>query len=137
MLRHRWIFMDSMIPPINMYSSYKLKMIYKTWQQKHCSKYVFKENQIFGFKCCRLVKTFPLMFELLLYDWYILTKLGWFQHCRTKIQFRSFLKRKFLGSHAVVLVKTFPLMYQLGTTVILLLSKLWWFQHFSTSQNSI
>ena len=36
-------------------------------------------------------------------------------HKKSRIQFRTFLKKKikFFGSHVVVLVKTFPLTYQL------------------------
>ena len=38
MLRPTWMFMDtldSMIAPINVHSNNKLKIIHKTWQQKH------------------------------------------------------------------------------------------------------
>ena len=37
------MFMESTIAPINMRSSYKLKIVYKTWEQKHYGKLFFKK----------------------------------------------------------------------------------------------
>ena len=33
MLKPTWMFMDRMITPINVHSSYKRNIVYKTWQQ--------------------------------------------------------------------------------------------------------
>ena len=76
-----------------------------------------KKFHIFGFPwCIVLVKTFPLMHQLLANVGLILTKLRWFQLFvkNQNSNFKLFWKKnEFWGFHAVVLVKTFPLMYQL------------------------
>ena len=81
-----------------------------------------KKIKFFGSHVVVLVKTFPLMYQLLMYDWYWRSQ-GYFfsRHTETRgkdriqfRQFRTFWKIfTFLSIHGVVLVKTFPLMYQL------------------------
>ena len=51
------------VDSLNVHSSYKLKIVYKTWQQKHSVKPVFFFNKIkfVGFHAAVLVKTFQFM----------------------------------------------------------------------------
>ena len=67
MLRPTWMFMDKMIAPINVHITYKLKIVYKTWQQKHSDKLFFFNKMIFlTSHVVVLVKAFPLMYQLLM-----------------------------------------------------------------------
>ena len=62
------MFMDRMIAPINVHRSYKLKIVYKTREQKHSVNHVFL---IYVIKFLtshdrELVKIFPFMYQLLM-----------------------------------------------------------------------
>ena len=58
------MFMDRMIAPINVATQYKLKMIYKTWQQKYSVKHFFLNKiKCFTFHDRELVKSFPFIYH--------------------------------------------------------------------------
>ena len=53
MLRPTWMFMDSMRKQTHQCAQYKLKIVYKTWQQKHSVKlFFYKKIKILGFPWC-------------------------------------------------------------------------------------
>ena len=64
------LFMDCLRKQTHQCAQHKLKIVYKTRQQKHWGTSFFKENIFLGFHGVVLVKTFPLMYQLLLQDWY-------------------------------------------------------------------
>ena len=68
-----------------------------------------------GFHGVVLVKTFPLMYQFLMLDWYWRSYGDFSSSSKVKIRISNFFikKFKFWGSHGVVLVKAFLLMYQL------------------------
>ena len=100
----------------------------------------FLKKKILGSHVAVLVKTFPLMYQLLMQNWYWRSQGDFvFRHTETRgteriqfRQFRTFWKCfTFLGFHGVLLVKTIPLMYQLlMSNEGVILTKLRWFQVF-------
>ena len=67
MLRPTWIFIDCIRKQTHQCAHNELKIVNKTWQQKHLGKYVLffvKKVKFLGSHTAVLVKTFPLMYQL-------------------------------------------------------------------------
>ena len=61
------MFIDSMRKQTYRCAQYKLKIVHKTWQQKHSVKDVFyKKIKFVGSYAVVLMKTFPIMYQLLM-----------------------------------------------------------------------
>ena len=83
MLELAWMFMDS----TNQCAQYKLKIVYKTWQQKQSVKHVFFLNKvIFWFPCCSTREDLSIDVSITNVG-QISTKLVWFQHLKHKLKF--------------------------------------------------
>ena len=109
--------MISMIAPINVHSSYKLQIVFKTWQQKHSGKHLFfKKIKFLASHDIGSTREDLSIAVSITNVGLILTKPRWFQLFSTsQNSISNFFEKnfKFLDFYAVVLVQTFPLMYQL------------------------
>ena len=69
---------------------------YFSTSQNSFSTFYEKKINFLGFRAVALVKTFPLLYQLLLWDWYRRNKSDFSTSAQVEIQFRPFLKRKFI-----------------------------------------
>ena len=63
MLIPTWMFMDCMRKETYQCAQYKLKIVYKAWQQKQTGKF-YKNIKFLASRDREVVKTFPLMYQL-------------------------------------------------------------------------
>ena len=93
MLRHTLMFMDCIRKQTYQCAQYKLKIVYKTWQQKHWGK-DFLKKKIFFFHLVAIASENISNHERITTVRLILTKLGWFHQFTSQNSISTFFFNK-------------------------------------------
>ena len=84
----------------NQCAQYKLKIVYKIWQQKHSGEHIFFNKIKIINSHVVLLEDFPIHVSFTIVG-LILTKLGWFLEVRTDRHDFGILKWKNVGAHKI------------------------------------